>query len=181
MSLPPSLHVPHCHVLHMCPIVVHLTAACTMLLPPCSCMLHVTIPLHLHSYIATPLAAAHPMSLCALQLHSHITASLQLHSYITAFLQLHTPHYCCLHMLPPSQLHMPHHHVPCSMAMSLPPSQPHTSPPLSHLHGPCHSIHYVAAPIAATHAMLLHALLLHGPYCPPHSHIHCVAMHLIIA
>jgi hypothetical protein len=69
----------------------------------------------------------------------------------------------------------PHRRPSCSCApsctaMVLPPSQPHMSPPLCHLHGPrrsmpCSRTHYTAAPIAAVHAA--------SPPSQPHS----VAMH----
>src|SRR5216683_2135372 len=76
-----------------------------------------------------------------------------------------------------------HGHAPHSMAISLPPSQLHTSPPLSHLHGPCrstlHHIHFVAAPIAAAHTTLPHTLQLHR-LCQhlPLNHTPCIVAHL---
>src|SRR6266851_3778384 len=94
------------------------------------------------------------------------------------------------HIATPLQLHRPHHYMPHSCtATSLPPSQLHTSPPLSHPHGPhcsiSHScIYYTTAPIAATHAMSPHASLLHGPCCPPCSctvSLHTSQLHSITA
>src|SRR5216683_3346077 len=82
------------------------------------------------------------------------------------------------------------------MAISLPPSQLHTSPPLSHLHGPCRSTphsctHYIAAPITAAYATSPCTLQLHGHIVasltamhmsPPLSHLcgpHCSTLHHI--
>ena len=89
------------------------------------------------------------------------------HSYVAAPLQPHRPQ-----RPPPSSCAC---WTPSYTAMVLPPSQLHMSPPLCHLHGPCHSMprswmHYAAAPITAMHAVSPHALLLHRPCHPPHSH-----------
>ena len=62
------------------------------------------------------------------------------------------------------QLHRLHHRPPHSyMAMSLPTLQLHRL----HRSMPRSWTHHIATPIAATQAMLLCTLQLHGPYCHP--------------
>ncbi len=194
-SPPPSPHVSHCYTPHMCPIVVHLTAAWPHYCPLAAT--HTTSPLPAH---VAPLAATHAASPHASQ-HGHVTSSLTV-AHVTS------PHTSLLHRpRHPPHSHTCHHPSPTCMGHIAAPitaahiTSPHTSswhgphcPPCSHtccvtvhlvvawatlpplqlhmLHHcvPCHCTGHIS-PLTATHAVSPHASQPHRPHrCPPRSH-----------
>jgi len=90
-----QIYILHCHtsLSWMCPIIAHLTAACTMLL----------LPLHLYSHIAAPLQPHRPhccaphscmaMFLPPLQLHTLPPPIAAAHAQLLHALPLYGP--CC--------------------------------------------------------------------------------------
>ena len=135
----------------------------------CFCFCRVTAPVHLAttlSHLSQPDAPhCHPLPVTQPCHHPpphtrHIATCLTC-TPLSHTSQLHTLYHCllaaaCPMLLPPSQPHMPCHHMLCSCTG-------------------------YAAPLAATYIILLHALQLHRPHCHPSCSCICHVAACLIA